>query len=69
MSEKPRTGYMCATDFMHELGEAPDGTKIYNSKEDCLRNCSCIHECGMYKVKISFDKIVLKGKMPKGKSK
>ncbi len=69
MSEKPRTGYMCSTDFYHELGEAAGGTKIYRSKEDCLANCSCVRECGMFKVKISFDKIILKGKMPKGKSK
>jgi len=61
MKKETRTGYMCYTDFLHELGEARGGTRIYNSKEDCLAHNSCINECGMVKVKISFDKIVLKG--------
>ncbi len=63
MKKKPRIGYMCQTDFDHELGEAPGGIKIYMSKEDCLANCTCATHCGIAKVKITFDKNILRGNM------
>jgi hypothetical protein len=63
---KPRYGYIDATDWDHELGEAMGGTKIYCSKEDILRERSCVKECGIIKVKISFVKRVTKGKKHRG---
>lgn len=63
MKEKPRIGYMCQTDFDHELGEAPYGCRIYPSKEDCLAHCGCAKHCGIAKVKVTFEKNILKGNM------
>jgi hypothetical protein len=57
---------MDATDWDWELGEARGGTKIYASKEDILREKSCVKECGIVKVKISFVKRVTKGRKCRG---
>ena len=52
---------MCYNDFLLELSEAPDGIKVYRSKEDAINNLSCAKSCGIVRVKVSFDKIILKG--------
>lgn len=59
---KPKYGYIDATDFYHELGEAAGGVTIYASVNDTLENCWCAKECGVLKVKVSFEEIALKGK-------
>ena len=63
MEKASRIGYMCATDFDHELGEAPGGIEVYRSKEDCLAHRTCVKGCGMVKVKVIFEKRILKGSM------
>ncbi len=57
---KPKIGYMDAIDFDHELGEALGGNTIYASKEDCLAHRKCADVCGMVRVKVFFDKQIIK---------
>lgn len=45
-------GYMCLTDFEHELGCAKGGNVIYPSESDLRENCRCIPQCGVVKVKV-----------------
>ena len=59
---KPKHGYIDATDFSHELGEAAGGVTIYASVDDALENCWCAKECGVYKVSVAFKEIALRGK-------
>ena len=56
---KSRQGYMDATDFFHELGEALGGNIIYSSIEDLLENKPCAKECGVVKVGVEFLETIL----------
>lgn len=49
---RPRYGYMCETDYLHEIGEAPGGVEVYCSVEDVKRHKKCWESCGIVKVKI-----------------
>jgi hypothetical protein len=57
----PILGYMCKIDWEYELGEASGGSKVYYSKKDLLKHHSCAKHCGIVKVVITFDKVILKG--------
>ena len=59
---KTKYGFIDATDFHHELGEASGGVPIYSSVNDALENCFCAKECGVFKVKVSYMKVALAGK-------
>ena len=56
-------GYMCSTDFNYELGSAPGGVKIYSSEADLRLHRKCADKCGIIKVVVLFDKVVLQGEM------
>ncbi len=43
-------GWMCATDFAFEMGEAKGGTEVYASQEDLTQCRPCIERCGSEKV-------------------
>ena len=47
-------GYMDYTDFRHELGSAPGGSRVYASVEDTLRHSFCAKKCGIAKVQVEF---------------
>lgn len=51
------TGYMCMIDWDYELGNAPDGNKIYPSIEALKKEHSCWEECGIVEVTVSFNKV------------
>lgn len=51
-------GFMCMTDWDHELGLASGGNRIYPSKEDIEKYSKCAKGCGIVKVKTSFVDIV-----------
>ena len=59
---KTKYGFIDATDFHHELGEASGGVTIYSSLNDALENCFCAKGCGVFKVKVSYVEIALVGK-------
>lgn len=52
-----KEGYMCMTDFYHELGEGPD-CKIYSSLASLTSERLCVRECGIVKVSISLTKVI-----------
>lgn len=54
----PRIGYMCATDYDHELGVAPWGNGVYPSIEDLRRCRHCVDECGIVKVEVVCVEII-----------
>ena len=59
---KTKYGFIDATDFHHELGEASGGVTIYSSLNDALENCFCAKGCGVFKVKVSYMETALAGK-------
>jgi hypothetical protein len=56
-----RYGYMCATDFHHELGEAAGGTKIFPTMAELETHYSCVKQCGAVRVKVEVIEKVLPG--------
>lgn len=58
---KLKYGYMCKTDFDWELGEASNGTQVYASVEELKAKRKCVENCGIVKVKVSLDFVVLPG--------
>ena len=49
-------GWMCLTDFQHELGAAAGGVTIYPSLEDLKANRTCWEQCGVIEVGIVGEK-------------
>jgi len=47
-------GYMDATDFNYELGQAAGGVTIYSSEKDILEHCPCAASCGVVKVSVEL---------------
>jgi hypothetical protein len=45
-----KSGYMCAVDFQHEVGEAPQTGPICASLESLFAAKPCISECGWVRV-------------------
>ncbi|AAW59789.1 hypothetical protein GOX2725 (plasmid) [Gluconobacter oxydans 621H] len=52
------TGYMCKTDYDHELGEATGGVRVYASLADLKAAQPCVETCGIVQVGIRFLKLV-----------
>ena len=50
-----RFGYMCATDYAHEVGEggASGGSVVYPSVDELMSARPCVLECGISKVEIT----------------
>ena len=55
-------GYMCKVDFDWEIGGAIGGNTVYPSVEDLKDNRTCWEECGIVKVKIELEEVVLESK-------
>lgn len=51
-----KIGYMDATDYHHELGEALGGNRIYASEQDLLKHQPCADSCGVVEVEIGLVK-------------
>lgn len=51
------TGFMCATDFRHELGEGPI-CEVYSSIEQLEEDRSCVKECGIVEVQVKLIKYI-----------
>lgn len=56
-------GFMCLTDWQHEIGEASDGQPVYASVKDLMEHRSCWQECGVIEVQVSAVRIVIPGDM------
>jgi hypothetical protein len=59
MSE--RYAYCCKIDFVHEIGEALGGNKLFPSVKDLLENHKCAKHCGIVRVKVTIDEVVTEG--------
>jgi len=64
-------GFMCLTDWEHEIGHATDGNKVYPSLKALKEHMRCWNECGVIEVEVrairiavpqNFDSITLAGK-------
>jgi hypothetical protein len=55
-------GYMCATDWDHELGEASGGTRVFSSTEDLKKYKTCFKECGIVEVEVNFVRLAEAGR-------
>jgi len=55
-------GYMCKTDFEYELGNASGGNVIYPSLIDLQKHKRCWESCGVVRVSVHFEEIVIEEK-------
>lgn len=51
-------GYMCKTDFDHDMRGASDGANIYPSEAALRRERPCVAQCGVVEVRVSLSRIV-----------
>ena len=49
-----RTGYLCLTDFEHELGHAQGGIEVYASLQDLRTHRACVAQCGIAQVRVEL---------------
>ena len=56
-TQKRKKVYLCGIDYQHEIGEAPDGVRIYPSVEAFRKHAKC-RDCGIVEMEISFNKWV-----------
>jgi len=56
LSRKYKIGYMCATDWHHEVECAEDGVHIYPSIRSLKHYRKCTKECGIVRVKMTASK-------------
>jgi hypothetical protein len=54
-------GYMCRTDFEHELGYASGGVRVHPSVEDIKHCRKCVGGCGIVEVEVRLVRIVEAG--------
>jgi|APSaa5957512535_1039671.scaffolds.fasta_scaffold22841_5 NAD-dependent dihydropyrimidine dehydrogenase PreA subunit len=59
--ENTDIGYMCQTDFQHELYNARGGVTVYPSPENAKQCRECIEDCGMVSVKVELVEVIDKG--------
>jgi hypothetical protein len=59
--EETRIGYMCQTDFEHELGKAVRGNLVYPSVAALKQSRNCVDECGIVEVEIRLRQVVQEG--------
>lgn len=52
------TGYMCLTDFEHELEGNCNGTRVYPSLEALFEKRECLEQCGIVAVEVKATSIV-----------
>jgi hypothetical protein len=57
------TGYMCLTDWDHEIGYASDGNKVYPSEAALRRERRCADECGVVEVTVTLSRVIQPSRM------
>lgn len=57
-------GFMCATDFYHELDGDAYGTSVYCDEATLRRNRKCVDECGIVEVEVTLVRVVKEGSLP-----
>jgi hypothetical protein len=61
MNETYRIGYMCMTDYYHEIGEGPV-CKVYSSIKQIKDEMPCVEECGIVKVRVYLEEAIQESK-------
>lgn len=51
-------GYMCKTDFEHELQESYSGAYVYSDIEDLIESKPCVEHCGIVKVEVNLVEVI-----------
>ncbi len=59
-----RYGYMCKIDYDYEIGSALGGNKIYPSIKDLARHHTCASSCGIVRVSIELDEVLMSAHRP-----
>jgi len=59
---KLKIGYMCLTDWEHELDDVVTGTKVYPSIEDLKASRKCTDECGIVEITMTA-KVIQESKL------
>ena len=59
---KEYEAYVCQTDWDFHFPDDIAGVTIYFSEKDIKRERKCVEECGIVKVKVSFEEVVDVGK-------
>ena len=54
--------YMCQIDFQHHLTGDWSGIPVYTSVESLKAHRPCWEDCGIVKVSVVFEELVLEGK-------
>lgn len=61
--------FMCRTDFDLELGDAPDGVRVFPSIEDLKKHCPCVTtSCGIVEVRVELVRVWRAGEMKTGET-
>ena len=61
--EKEYTAYVCKTDWDYHFPDDWHGVDIYFSEKSIREHRKCVKECGIVKVKVSFEEVIEKGKL------
>lgn len=56
-------GFMCGTDWEHEIGQNAHGIKIWRSECACAAGKKCTHECGIVEVEVRIIRTVKKSEI------
>lgn len=57
-ADAPVVGFMCLTNYWHELGLAPRGGTVYSSIEALRRERGCVKDCGIVEVEVRLRRVV-----------
>jgi hypothetical protein len=52
------TAFMCLIDWKYEAGFNGSGNSIFYSEESLRQHRPCVKNCGIARVKVSFDKVI-----------
>lgn len=52
MTDEVKTGFMCATNWRHEVTDAPDGATMYPTLEDLKDHSPCWKTCGVVEIEM-----------------
>jgi hypothetical protein len=58
-----KTGYICAIDWEYHVGKNWNGAEIFSSMDALKANRPCAKSCGIIRVKVTLDKVMLKGNL------
>lgn len=57
-ADAPVVGYMCLTDYWHELGAHDKPQRVYSTEEDLREARSCVATCGIAEVEVRLRRVV-----------